>query len=95
MRRYNLVQWQPYMNECLEILEKHPDALPTDRNLVWWARLGFVMEECGTLPSADEPESIDSFPDSKVRHGMKKLASKLEQWRTDIPKEFYSGRWVR
>jgi hypothetical protein len=27
------------------ILETYPDALPSDRNLKWWVRLGSLMED--------------------------------------------------
>ncbi|KAJ5096382.1 hypothetical protein NUU61_005738 [Penicillium alfredii] len=90
LRRVLLVRWQPYNDECLEILENHPDALPSDRKLVWWAKLGLIMEEVGVHFSTDYPGSIITFADSKLRYTMKALENELFQWRRDIPEELYT-----
>lgn len=73
------------------VLETHPNALPSDRRLVWWAKLGFIMEEAGVQLSTDDPESVISFADSKVRHTVGVFARRLAQWREDIPEEFYTS----
>lgn len=79
------------MDECLRILETHPDALPSDRRIVWWAKLGLILEEAGTQLSTDDPESVMSFADSKVRHAAGVFAKRLAQWREDIPEDYYTS----
>ncbi|KAJ6151738.1 hypothetical protein N7470_006866 [Penicillium chermesinum] len=76
LRRIHLVRWQPYMDECIQILENHPDALPSDRRLVWWAKLGWIMEQAGLQLLPEDSKSITAFADSK--------------YRKDIPEEFWT-----
>lgn len=83
------------MDECLHVLETHPDALPSDRRVVWWAKLGLIMEEAGVQLLTDDPGSIISFADSKVRYAIRAFANQLAQWRRDIPEEFYTGGSLR
>lgn len=80
------------MNECLHVLETHPDALPSDRRVVWWARLGFIMEEAGNELLADDRDHMVSFADSKVRYAIRAFAKQLAQWRVDIPEDFYTSK---
>ncbi|KAJ9485734.1 hypothetical protein VN97_g7614 [Penicillium thymicola] len=94
LRRVHLVTWQPYMDECLEILENHPDALPSDRKLKWWARLGSIMEDAGHRFSVDDPGSIATFADSKAWYNIKLLEDRLAQWREEVPPELYTGPMV-
>lgn len=94
LRRVNLITWQPYMDECLEILETHPDALPSDRKLKWWVKLGLIMEDAGHHFSEEDPLSITTFADSKVWYNIKVFEDRLAQWRKDVPRDIYTGkRW--
>lgn len=79
------------MDECLNILETHPDALPSDRRVVWWAKLGFIAEEAGVQLLTDDPQSITSFADSKTRYAIRAFANQLAQWRKEIPEEIYTS----
>ncbi|KAJ5632074.1 hypothetical protein N7490_008413 [Penicillium lividum] len=90
LRRIHIVRWQPYMDECLQILENHPDALPSDRKVVWWAKLGWIMEQAGLQLTTDDTQSIVSFTDSKVRYTINAFANQLAQYQRDIPKEFWT-----
>ncbi|KAJ5757206.1 uncharacterized protein N7511_007388 [Penicillium nucicola] len=91
LRRVHLVTWQPYMDECLEILDNHPDALPSDRTLKWWARLGNIMEDAGVHFSSDDVGSIVTFADSRAWHEIKAFENRLSRWRAEIPREVYTG----
>ncbi|KAJ5681398.1 uncharacterized protein N7477_001338 [Penicillium maclennaniae] len=90
LRRTHLVRWHPYMDDCLHILENHPDALPSDRQVIWWAKLGFIMEEAGVQLSSDDPDSTTSFSDSKTRYTIKAFNNQLTQWKKDIPVELFT-----
>lgn len=81
------------MDESLQILENHPDALPSDRKLVWWAKLGWIMEQAGVQLTSDDAKSVLSFTDSKVRHTIKAFANQLAQYRRDIPEEFWTRKY--
>ncbi|KAJ6104067.1 hypothetical protein N7523_010387 [Penicillium sp. IBT 18751x] len=90
LRRTHLVRWHPYMDDCLHVLESHPDALPSDRQVIWWAKLGFIMEEAGAQLLSDDPDSSTSFSDSKTRYTIKAFNNQLTQWKKDIPAELFT-----
>ncbi|OKP09465.1 hypothetical protein PENSUB_5201 [Penicillium subrubescens] len=78
------------MEECLHTLENHPDALPSDRKIVWWARLGQIIEEASTQLLTDDPQSVITFADSKIRYAVKGFSNQLAQWRREVPEEAYT-----
>lgn len=80
------------MDECLHTLENHPDALPSDKKIVWWARLGQIMEEASTQLATDDPQSIITFADSKIRYAVKGFSNQLAQWRREVPEDSYSSK---
>ncbi|RAL11917.1 putative C6 transcription factor (War1) [Aspergillus homomorphus CBS 101889] len=90
LRRVNLVRWLPYMDECVEILEKSPDALPSDKAMVRWAKLAQIIEEIYTQFSSDEIPSVVSFSDPKSLYTLKVLEKQLEQWKRETLPEHYS-----
>lgn len=92
LRRVHLITWQPYMDECLEILATHPDALPSDRRLKWWAKLGLIMEDAGKHFSDEDPGSITTFADSKVWYDMQMFEDRIAKWRAEIPQDIYTGK---
>lgn len=91
MRRVNLITWQPYMDECLKILATHPDALPSDRKLKWWANLGRIMEDAGKQLTAEDRGATTTLAEGKVWYDMKILEERIARWRADIPRDIYTG----
>ncbi|CAI7596632.1 unnamed protein product [Penicillium glandicola] len=94
LRRVHLVTWQPYMDESLDILENHPDALPSDKKLKWWVKLGLIMEDVGHHLCVEDAGSIITFADSKACYNIKIFEDRLAQWREEIPRDFYTGPMV-
>lgn len=94
LRRIQIVRWQPYMDESLQILENHPEALASDRKVIWWAKLGWIMEQAGLQLTTDDTQSIVSFTDSKVRYTIKAFANQLAQFRNEIPEELWTRKSV-
>lgn len=90
LRRVPLVRWHSYMDECIEILETSPDALPSDKALVRWVKLAQITEEVGFHFSSDEPDSNATFFDPKIQYTLRAFEKQLEQWRKDTPAEHYS-----
>lgn len=80
------------MDESIQILENHADALPSDRKVIWWAKLGWLMEQAGMQLTADDSQSVVSFTDSKVRYTIKAFANQLSQFRRDIPEDMWSSK---
>lgn len=94
LRRIQIVRWQPYMDESLQILENHPEALASDRKVIWWAKLGWIMEQAGLQLTTDDTQSIVSFADSKVRYTIKAFANQLAQFRNDIPEDIWTRKSI-
>ncbi|PYH43614.1 putative C6 transcription factor (War1) [Aspergillus saccharolyticus JOP 1030-1] len=91
LRRVNLVRWLPYMDECIEILEKSPDALPSDRTMVRWAKLAQIIEEIYVQFSSDDIPSVVSFSDPKSIYTLKVFEKQLEQWKRETLPEHSSA----
>lgn len=81
------------MDQCVDILQSHPEALPSDQEAIWWVKLAFIMEDA-SMQLSDDTESISSFSDSKVRYTIKGFANQLAQWKRDIPDATYSGEYI-
>ncbi|OOF90986.1 hypothetical protein ASPCADRAFT_211575 [Aspergillus carbonarius ITEM 5010] len=90
LRRVNLVRWLPYMDECVEILEKSPDALPSDKAMIQWAKLAHIIEEISVQFTSDEAPSVMSFSDPKFLYTLRVLERQLDQWRRETSPEHYS-----
>jgi hypothetical protein len=71
------------MDECIEILEKSPDALPSDRVMIQWAKLVHIMEEIHLQFSPDDTGSIVAFSEPKVQYTLKVFEKQLEQLRRE------------
>ncbi|RAH77707.1 hypothetical protein BO86DRAFT_450814 [Aspergillus japonicus CBS 114.51] len=90
LRRVNLVRWLPYMDECVEILEKSPAALPSDKTMVRWAKLAQIIEEIYVQFASDDIPSVVSFSDPKSIYTLKALEKQLEQWKRETLPEHSS-----
>jgi hypothetical protein len=80
------------MDDCIHVLETHPDALPSDRQVVWWAKLGFIMEEAGVQLMSDDQVSMSSFADGKTRYTVRAFNNQLTQWRKNIPEDCFTSK---
>ncbi|KAL1964548.1 hypothetical protein VTN77DRAFT_6845 [Rasamsonia byssochlamydoides] len=90
LRRSLLVRWHPYMDECIDILQNSPDALPSDRLLIYWAKLSHIAEEVSFQFSMDDPASNLSLHDAKVQYALKGFEKQLDQWREEVDPEYYT-----
>ncbi|RHZ54400.1 putative C6 transcription factor (War1) [Aspergillus thermomutatus] len=90
LRRVLLVRWQPYMDECVAILEKSPDALPSDKAVIQWAKLARMTEDINFQLSSDDAVSNVPFTDPKVQYTVKVFEKQLEQWKRETPPEIYN-----
>ncbi|KAL4991820.1 hypothetical protein BDW68DRAFT_198101 [Aspergillus falconensis] len=93
LRRPSIVRWLPYTDECVEILENSPDALPTDEKMVHWARLGRIIEEIGSRFFSDDLGSL-SFCDPKSLFTMKAFEKQLDQWGREASSKYDSPQAI-
>ncbi|KAK2781655.1 hypothetical protein FQN53_000446 [Emmonsiellopsis sp. PD_33] len=90
LRRPLLTRWQPYMDECLEILETSPDALPSDKAIIQWVKLAHIGEEIGFQFSMDDPATNVSITDPKIQYALKGFEGRLDEWRQEVPPDCYT-----
>lgn len=84
LHRPNLVRWNPFMDDCMRLLQSSPDAAPSDTyfcHLVWTHHLS---EEAGTHFGIEDPTSLVSITDPRVRYGLKGLERDLEQYKDSV-----------
>ncbi|KAI1751984.1 hypothetical protein F4782DRAFT_165143 [Xylaria castorea] len=87
LHRPNLIRWQSFMTECMDILESSPEAAPSDRylcHLVWTHRLA---EEVGIQFSMDDPSIFINVTDQKVQYALRGFERDLAKYSDNIPKE--------
>ncbi|KAL4912705.1 hypothetical protein BDW62DRAFT_194009 [Aspergillus aurantiobrunneus] len=94
LRRPILVRWLPYMDECIDILTNSPDALPSDKRMIQWAKLARIIEEISSRFFADDLGGL-SFSESKFQFTLKAFEKQLEQWRTEAYASNYSAIMVQ
>ena len=61
LRRPNMLRINSYVRECLEVLERSPDSLPSDRTLVPWAKLIILGDEINASFCYDDPGGVASI----------------------------------
>jgi hypothetical protein len=80
LRRPLLLRWSAYNDECLELLDTAPDALPSDKWLCHLVRIQHIAEEVGFQFSMDDPASVVSLTDAKTQYHLKAFEKQLEDW---------------
>ncbi|BCS23393.1 putative C6 transcription factor (War1) [Aspergillus puulaauensis] len=83
LRRPILVRWLPYMDECIEVLENSPDALPSDKKIIQWTKLARIIEEISSRFFADDLGG-PSFSESKFQFTLKAFEKQLEHWKDEV-----------
>lgn len=92
LRRPLLTTWHPYMDESLDMLEKSPDALPSDTALIYWTKLAHICEEVGFQFSMADPAVSVSMTDPRIQYSLKRFEGQLDEWRQAVPADVYSRK---
>ncbi|KAI2626340.1 hypothetical protein GGS21DRAFT_529974 [Xylaria nigripes] len=85
LHRPNLIRWQSFMTECMEILQSSVESAPGDRylcHLVWTHHLA---EEVGVVFSLDDPSIIVNVTDRKIHHTLRLLERDLARYKQSLP----------
>ncbi|KAI7506931.1 hypothetical protein KC347_g7274 [Hortaea werneckii] len=85
LRRPNLVRWTKYMKECIEVLESHPEAFPSDRLFCQHVKIQHICEDIGLQFLMDDNTANVSITDPKVTYALNVLEAQLKQWKENIP----------
>ncbi|KAI0512564.1 hypothetical protein F5B22DRAFT_307752 [Xylaria bambusicola] len=87
LHRPNLIRWQSFMTECMDILESSPEAAPSDKylcHLVWTHRLA---EEVGIQFSMDDPSVFINITEQKVQYALRGFERDLVKYSESIREE--------
>lgn len=87
LRRPNLVRWTNYMKECIEVLESHPDAYPSDKLFCQHVKIQRICEDIGLQFLMDDSTATISITDPKVTYALNVLENQLKNWKENIPPE--------
>jgi hypothetical protein len=87
LRRPNLVRWTNYMKECIEVLESHPDAFPSDTLFCQHVKIQHICEDIGLQFLMDDSTATISITDPKVTYALNVLESQLKAWKENVPPE--------
>lgn len=87
LRRPNLVRWTNYMKECIEVLESHPDAFPSDKLFCQHVKIQHICEDIGLQFLMDDNTATISITDPKVSYALNVLEAQLKNWKENIPAE--------
>jgi hypothetical protein len=90
LRRPNLVRWTNYMNECIEVLETHPDALPSDKLFCQHVKNQRICEDIGSQFLMDDSTANISITDPKVTYALNVFENDLKTWKENIPSDCHT-----
>ncbi|KAK4580094.1 hypothetical protein LTR86_000296 [Recurvomyces mirabilis] len=91
LRRPNMLRISSYVRECITFLARSPDALSTDRLLVYWARLVVIAEEISVAFSYDDLGGVASITELRVQLMLKDFGHKLNVWAASVPVDESNG----
>jgi hypothetical protein len=75
-----MLRTSSYIRECVDILERSPDALPSDRTIAAWTTLIMIAEEGSVALSYDDLGAVASIADLRTQLTIKDLAARLSAW---------------
>ncbi|KAK5130254.1 hypothetical protein LTR08_002255 [Meristemomyces frigidus] len=87
LRRPNLVRWTNYMKECIEVLESHPDAFPSDKLFCQHVKIQHICEDIGLQFLMDDNTATINITDPKVTYALNVLEAQLKNWKENVPAE--------
>lgn len=89
-RRPNMLQFNDWMAECLQHLERSPHR--TDQHLAIWFQLQRITDEAMSSFGLDDTSTTSPLTESRVQAVLRWFDKQLETWRKNIPSELLSGK---
>ncbi|KAI5302845.1 hypothetical protein KEM56_000292 [Ascosphaera pollenicola] len=87
MRRPPLLRWNSYIEECIDILQRSPDALESDKTLIYWVKMTHIAEDIGVQFSMDDPLAPADITNPRIQFSLKAFERRLEKCRCAFPAE--------
>ncbi|KAL2176035.1 uncharacterized protein P884DRAFT_226915, partial [Thermothelomyces heterothallicus CBS 202.75] len=87
LHRPNLIRWNHFTSECVEVLQSSPDAAPTDKYLCHLVGAHRLAEDIGVQFVMDEPTSAPNLAEPKTQYTLRGFERELERHYNLVPKE--------
>ncbi|RHZ63615.1 Zn(II)2Cys6 transcription factor domain-containing protein [Aspergillus thermomutatus] len=84
LRAPNVMRWTRLMDECLEVLETSPAALPSDKLLCRHIRLQHITEEFAMQLSAEETSAPEKSRAIQTQVTHRAFKRQLHEWRRNV-----------
>jgi hypothetical protein len=91
MRRPNMLRYNSWIDECLEVLANHTNAYPLDKILVGWVKLLKITEEIHTTLSFEDLGNIVCLSETRVKLMVNGFEKALETWRKNVEPDGVNG----
>jgi hypothetical protein len=90
-RRPNLLQFNDWMNECLQQLERSPHR--TDQHLAVWFELQRITDEAMSSFGLDDTSASSPLTESRVQAVLRWFDKRMEAWRKSTPNDMLTGEY--
>jgi len=87
MRRPNMIRFNKWGAECLEVLSSSPSRLPSDGWFCQWLKLLVIAEDIYTSFSFDDENNIADLSETRVQFMLKSFEKRLDEWKKGLTPE--------
>jgi hypothetical protein len=92
MRRINMLRFNNWMSDCVEVLENNPNASSFDKNLIAWVKILKITEDLVTSLSLDDPSNMADLSESRVQIMTTSFEKELETWKATFQPDGSNSR---
>lgn len=89
-RRPNLLQFNDWMAECANQLERSPHR--TDQHLALWFELQRITDEAMSSFGLDDTSATSSLTESRVQAVLRWFDKRMETWKKKTPADMLTGK---
>lgn len=89
-RRPNLLQFNDWMAECVNHLERSPHK--TDQHLAVWFELQRITDEAMSSFGLDDTSASSPLTESRVQAVLRWFDKRMETWKKNTPADMLTGK---
>lgn len=90
-RRPNLLQFNDWMSECVNHLERSPHR--TDRHLAIWFELQRITDEAMSSFGLDDTSASSPLTESRVQAVLRWFDKRMDVWKKSTPNGMLTGKF--
>ncbi|KAJ6261735.1 hypothetical protein Dda_2534 [Drechslerella dactyloides] len=87
LRRPNLLRYSEYIGECVDFIEKSPEATINDKIICQWVKLQRITEEVGIAFGYEDSVAKVNLAETRIQFALKGFERQLEEWEKNLPTE--------